>query len=71
MTIMVVGNLWLGECPWGCDFLAGPHGRGRGWSVKIVLKIFSNIFLREGLVCLNSLKIFLEICLREREELVC
>ena len=70
MTIMVVGNLWLGECPWGYDFLAGPHGRERGWSVKIVLKIVSNIFLREGLVYLNSLKIFFEIYLREREELV-
>ena len=66
---MIVGNLWLGECPWGCDFLAGPHGRGRGWSVSF--EIFSNIFLREGLVYLNSLKIFFEIYLREREELVC
>ena len=71
MTIMIVGNLWLGECPWGCDFLAGPHGRGRGWSVKKNLKLFSIIFLREGVVCLNSLKIFFEIYLREREELVC
>ena len=53
MTIMIVGNLWLGECPWGCDFLAGPHGRGRGWSDGKLLKIFLKIiFGGEGLASL-------------------